>query len=86
MKKIVIITLCILLCFLLTGCNPQVSKPESSPITSYAMIIMPDGSIIKGECTAFTRISSGYAVVKIDGITYYTNEWRLVIWENQNDI
>ena len=81
MKKIIIITLCILLCFALTGCAIQVSKPESSSAISHAMIIMPDGSIIKGECTAFTRISSGYAVAKIDGIKYYTNEWRIVIWE-----
>ena len=82
MKKIIIITLCILFCLVLTGCATQVSKPESSPTISYAMIIMPDGSIIKGNCSAFTRISSGYAMVKIDGIKYYTNEWRIVIWKN----
>ena len=81
MKKIIIIMLCILFCFVLTGCVTRVSKPEESTVYTNAMVIMPDGSIIKGECTAFTRISSGYAAVKIDGIKYYANEWRIVIWE-----
>lgn len=88
MKKIIIILLCIV-CIILSGCTVRVYKPEqdsesSSSTISYAMIIMPDGSIIKGECTAFTRISSGYAVVKIDDIKYYANEWRIVIWEKDN--
>ena len=80
MKKIAIIILCFMLCILLTGCT-QVNKSEDSTTYTNAMVIMPDGSIIKGECTAFTRISSGYAAVKIDGIKYYANEWRIVIWE-----
>lgn len=87
MKKIIIILLCIAMCIMLSGCTTVVYKSEqesqsSNSTISYAMIIMPDGSIIKGECTAFTRISSGYAMVKINGIKYYTNEWRIVIWEN----
>ena len=86
MKKIIIILLCIVICIMLSGCTIRVSKQEqesesSNSTVSYAMIIMPDGSIVKGECAAFTRISSGYAMVKIDGIKYYTNEWRIVIWE-----
>lgn len=86
MKKIIIIVLCIVMCIILSGCTVRVYKSEqesesSNSIISYAMIIMPDGSIIKGECTAFTRISSGYAVVQINDIKYYANEWRIVIWE-----
>lgn len=83
MKKIIIIVLCIVMCVILSGCTIRVSKQESESsesTASYAMIIMPDGSIIQGECTTFTRISSGYAVIKINGIKYYTNEWRIVIW------
>ena len=80
MKKIVAIVLCFMVCILLTGCA-RVSKPEGSTIPTYAMIIMPDGSIIEGKCSTFKRISSGYALVKIDGIRYYTNEWRIVLWE-----
>lgn len=82
MKKIIVIMLCLMLCILLTGCTQvSVSKPEGSTTYTNAMIIMPDGSIIQGECTAFTRISNGYAMVKIDGVKYYTNEWRIVLWE-----
>lgn len=86
MKKIIIILLCIVMCIILSGCAVRVYKSEqesesSNSTTAHAMIIMPDGSIIKGKCTAFTRISSEYAMVKIDGVKYYTNEWRVVIWE-----
>jgi uncharacterized protein YceK len=82
MKRIIAIILCCILCILLTGCT-QVSKPENSTTHTYtyAMIVMPDGSIIKGECSAFTRISSGFAMITIDGVKYYTNEWRIVLWE-----
>lgn len=82
MKKIIVIILCLMLCASLAGCTKvSVSKPEGSTAHTYAMIIMPDGSIIEGECTTFTRISSGYALIKINGIRYYTNEWRIVLWE-----
>jgi hypothetical protein len=83
MKKIIVIILCFILCILLAGCTPvSVSKLEGSTTYTNAMIIMPDGSIIKGECESFIRISSSYAMVKIDGVKYYTNEWRIVLWEN----
>lgn len=80
MKKIIIILLCVVMCTMLSGCTYKQESESSKSTTSYAMIIMPDGSIIQGECTAFTRISSGYAVVKINGVKYYANEWRIVIW------
>lgn len=81
MKKIIIILLCIVMCAILSGCTQVYKSEQENSATSYAMIIMPDGSIIRGECTAFTRISSGYAMIKIDGVKYYANEWRIVIWE-----
>ena len=82
MKKIIVIMLCFMLCVLLAGCTRvSVSKSEGSTTCTYAMIIMPDGSIIEGECSTFKRISSGYALVKINGIRYYANEWRIVLWE-----
>lgn len=83
MKKIIIIILCFMLCILLTGCT-QVNKSENPTTYTYAMIIMPNGSIIEGECSAFTRMSSGYAMAKIDGVKYYTNEWRVVLWKKDN--
>lgn len=80
MKKIIAIILGFMLCVLLAGCT-QVSKPEGSTTHTYAMIVMPDGSIIEDECSTFKRISSGFAFVRIDGIKYYINEWRVVFWE-----
>lgn len=83
MKKIIIILLCVVMCTMLSGCTLRdVYKPESDYSTTYAMVIMPDGSIVKGKCNAFTRISSEYAMVKINGVKFYTNEWRIVIWED----
>ena len=78
MKKIIIIILCVILCILLTGCT-QVSKPEDS--TTYAMIIMPDGSIIKGKCEDYMRYTHNWMQIQINGITYYLNDWRVILYK-----
>lgn len=80
MKKIILIFILIFACLLITGC---VSTNNSTANTEYGMgmIIMPDGSIIKGECSNFQRISSNWAIVTIDGVTYATNDWRIVRWK-----
>ena len=49
----------------------------------FAQLIMPDGSIISGECTRRVRISSGYMLVTIDGIEYQCNELRIVLWTHK---
>lgn len=80
MKKIVLIFILILICLLITGCAPT---NNSTANTDYGMgmIIMPDGSIIKGECSNFVRVSGNWAIITIDGVTYSTNDWRIVRWK-----
>lgn len=82
MKKIVLIFILILTCLLVTGCVSVNTFSKSTADTDYgmAMIIMPDGSIIKGECSNFSRISGNWAIVTIDGVTYAANDWRIVRW------
>ena len=80
MKKIILIFILIFICILITGCA---STNKSTTDTEYGtgMIIMPDGSIIKGECSNFIRISGNWAIITIDGVTYSANDWRIVRWK-----
>lgn len=80
MKKIAIIILCFMLCIMLTGCT-QVNKSENSPSYTYAMIIMPDGSIIKGKCEDYMRYSNNWMTVQINGTTYHLNDWRVTLYK-----
>jgi len=80
MKKIIIIILCLCCVFLLTGCT-QVNKPEGSTTYTYAMIIMPDGSIIKGKCEDYMRYSNNWMTVQINGTTYHLNDWRVTLYK-----
>ena len=80
MKKIVLIFILIFTCLLITGCA-SMSNSTAGADYGMGMIIMPDGSIIKGECSNFVRISGNWAIITIDGITYYANDWRIVRWK-----
>jgi hypothetical protein len=79
MKKIILIVILIFTCLLIAGC----ASTKTSMNTDYGMgmIIMPDGSIIKGECSNFQRISGNWALVTIDGVTYAASDWRIVRWK-----
>lgn len=81
MKKIILIFILILICFLITGCVSVNTSAKSTTDYGMGMIIMPDGSIIKGKCSNFSRISGNWAIITIDGITYATNDWRIVRWK-----
>lgn len=74
MKKIILISLLISLLVLLTGCTTEL-EPEKQ-----VMIIMPDSSIIKGICTNMRRYDDNWIYVKVNGIEYYLDSWRLVLW------
>jgi len=83
MKKIILIFILIFTCLLITGCASTNTSVETTTGTNYgmSMIIMPDGSIIKGECSNFSLISGNWAMVTIDGVTYTANNWRIVRWK-----
>ena len=83
MKKIIIILLCIIMCIMLSGCTSINTSAKSTSDEDYGMgmIIMPDGSIIKGKCSNFCRISGNWLVITIDGVTYAASDWRIVRWK-----
>lgn len=85
MKKVILIILLISMLFIMVGCNDNTivdETPEINKISSnkYAMIIMPDGSIIQGECSGYDRGLHGMVYVTINDIEYRAIEWRVVIW------
>ena len=83
MKKIILIIILIFTCLLIAGCASTKTSTQSTTNTDYGMgmIIMPDGSIIKGECSNFCRISGNWTLVTIDGVTYAASDWRIVRWK-----
>ena len=76
-KKIILCIILIGVLSILTSC----SEPDLSIQTErYVMIIMPDDSLIQGICTNFVP-HTNYIYVKVDGVEYYLNSWRVVMWE-----
>ena len=84
MKKILVIILVGLL-LLLTGCSATSTNSTNQKITKTAMIYMPDGSIVCGECESLLRISHNWQKLVIDGITYRVSDWRVVIIEKPEE-
>ena len=81
MKKIILCIILVGILFMLTSCNNNDTFDLSVKTERHAMIIMPDGSLIQGICTNFMRYSDNYMYVKVDGIDYYLDTWRIVTWE-----
>ncbi len=81
-KAIVIIFMLILAVVLLTGCSANQPEPnESSDLWySYAMVRMPDGSIVQGLCSV-SAFSYGTAMVVIDNVRYRTGAENVVVWK-----
>ena len=82
MKRIVLVAILVAIMLIMTGC---VKRAETSTETSisHAQLIMPDGTIIEGVLTGSLRYDSGWMTVTIDGVKYWTNQWRVVMWEGR---
>ena len=81
-KLVTIIFILILAVVSLSGCTtnkPDLSKSESSNLL-YAMVRMPDGSIVKGLCS-YKQFGYCSAIVVIDGVKYQTGAENVAIWE-----
>lgn len=81
MKKIISCIILVSVLFILTSCNDNDMLDLSVKTERHAMIIMPDGSLIQGTCTEFTRYSDNYIYVKVNGVEYYLDTWRIVTWK-----
>lgn len=80
-KVIAIIFMLILVVVLFTGCTSNQPGPSKPNNTKYAMIRMPDGSIVQGLCS-YMRYGYCSAVVIIDGVRYQTGaENVVVVWK-----
>lgn len=78
MKKTAkLILLLALVGVVLTGCS---TSKATNPL--YAMLRMPDGSIIQGVCNDY-KISYGCVRVEIDGTSYVTGVENIVIWRER---
>lgn len=76
-KAIVIVTMLVLVGVVLTGCS---TSKATNPL--YAMLRMPDGSIIQGVCDNFS-ISYGCVRLEIDGTGYVTGIGNVLIWREK---
>ncbi len=47
--------------------------------TIYASIVLPDGSIISGECDGYSR-NDRYVTVYMGETVYKVSDWRVAIW------
>ena len=81
MKKIILCVLLISALLLLTSCDDLISDLSDVATERYATILMPDGSSVNGRCTNFYRYNDNRVYLKIDGVAYYTDTWRVVTWE-----
>lgn len=83
MKRIVLVTIFIAIMLIMTGCAKQAETSVETKATYYAQLIMPDGTIVEGECTYLVRSSSGWMEIHIDGVKYSADERRVVIWKER---
>ena len=83
MKRIVLVIILVMSMLIMTGCAKQAWTSTETKVACYAQLIMPDGTIIEGECTYLSRYSSGWMEIYIDGVEYLTDKWRVVTWKER---
>ena len=79
MKKIILAILLISMLFIIVGCDNDTPNVDKISAEKYAMIIMPDGSLIQGKCNDFSSYKE-ITYITIEGIEYRAATWRVVIW------
>ena len=89
MRKVIsIILLLILIIPLLAACGKIEEHPSDTidtPIkTQWAVLRMPDDSIVEGMCEYTRRYTSGYVEVMINGTMFYCDRLRLVVFDVEN--
>ncbi len=80
MKKILCLIIIIAFVFCLISCGNN--APENNK-EQYAILRLPNGEIVEGECNGYARWSSGYMEIRIGETTYYTHEINVTIIERQ---
>ena len=83
MKRIVLVAILVAIVLIMTGCVKTAETSVETKVICYAQLIMPDGTIVEGECTYLCRHSNGWMEIYIDGVEYLTDKWRAVIWKER---
>ena len=77
---LLVVALVILSALSLTGCNRQIVDLHYN--FTYAMVSMPDGTIVSGKVDSWRDYSDSDAIqVTIDGKTYYTFLGNVVLYD-----
>lgn len=83
LKRIVLAIILVAIALIMTGCAKQAWTSTETKIVCYAQLIMPDGTIVEGECTYSCRYSNDWMEIHINDVKYFTNGWRVVIWKER---
>ena len=83
MKRIVLVTILMMIMLIMTGCAKLGETSVETKVTYYAQLIMPDGTIVEGECTYLNRHNTGWIELYIDDVKYQTDQRRVMIWEGR---
>ena len=78
-KKVFIAFIIAGMLFLLAGCVNVGTTTNEEPEHYRAILLLPDGTVVSGECEKYTRISRGWMYIKINGVEYMANEWRITM-------
>lgn len=86
-RKLVLFIILLLLIFILSGCAVTVTKIEPTANTKEenykAILLLPDGTVVKGTCTDYKLASDNWLIATVDGIIYKLNDWRVVFIEEK---
>lgn len=77
MKKLIIITMLILVIAILTGCNMQVIDTTFS--FDRAIVSLPDGSLVVGEVDSWRDYEGDQIQVVISGTTYLVHSTDIAL-------
>ena len=84
-RKMVLFVILLLLISILSGCSVTANtKEKNTEEKNYkAILLLPDGTVVKGTCTDYKRASDNWLIATVDGIIYKLSEWRVVFIEEE---
>lgn len=82
MKKIICITLILIICLAITACGYNRQIIDLDYKFNYAIIFLPDGNRIEGKVTSWRDFDQSDMIqLKIDGVTYMTHSANVILEE-----
>ena len=74
------------LCLMLTGCTFSNYQIDTTYRFDYAIIALPNGQIVEGECEGWTDYEDGDQIqIKIDGTTYLVHSANATLIANSKN-